>query len=199
MEIIRDMLDKETPQININGRVCHHRTRILYALTELYHLENYIEIGVHNGSSMSYVLQSDKNRKCVGIDPFETLNVSNGFFSVYINKDKITENKSLLNINANNKHNSAIKLVKKLSNDVTDDDLDGEEFDLLFIDGNHDYDFVMQDFTQFLKYVKKGGFIVFDDLHQAGPGKAFREISESDQRVELFGSTGTEGILTKVV
>ena len=40
-----------------------------------------------------------------------------------------------------------------------------EELDLLFIDGDHTYDGVKNDFERYSKYVKRGGFIIFDDYH----------------------------------
>ena len=41
-----------------------------------------------------------------------------------------------------------------------------EPIDLLFIDGDHSYEGVKQDFTNYTKYVKSGGFILIDDYHK---------------------------------
>ena len=60
MNALINLANTQNPKIEIDGRICHHRIIILFALTELYNLENYLEIGVHNGSSMSYVIQSKK-------------------------------------------------------------------------------------------------------------------------------------------
>lgn len=189
------ILDKN-PKINIQSRICHHRINILYALTELYGLKNYLEIGVHNGSSMSYVLQSSKNKNCVGIDPFEDLKTNDPHMMHYQNKDKITLIKTLNNIKKNNKYNSNINLIKKLSKDVLDNEI--PDIDLLFIDGDHTYKAVLNDYKKFSKYVKSGGFIVFDDLHQDGPKKCFNEIVSTDKNIKLFGIyKRTEGILIK--
>ena len=105
MEKLQTLILENKPKINIDGRVCHHRIEILYALTEIYILENYLEIGVHNGSSISYVLQSNKNKKCIGIDPFETLQTKDPHMTHYIKNDNITERKTLQNICKNNKYN----------------------------------------------------------------------------------------------
>jgi predicted O-methyltransferase YrrM len=197
MDLLIDILKIKKPSISINGRTCHHRIDILYALTEKYNLKNYLEIGVHNGSSMSYVLQSDKNKSCIGIDPFETLTTVDPHMTHYIKMDKITEEKTQLNLNKNNRYNSNIKLVKKLSSEVLDNSIENN-IDLLFIDGDHKYESVYADYKKFLKYVKSGGFIVFDDLHQDGPNKCFNEIVKNDKDINLFGIyKETEGILRK--
>lgn len=39
-----------------------------------------------------------------------------------------------------------------------------EPFDLAFIDGNHNYDLVKQDFLNYRKYVRPGGIIAFHDI-----------------------------------
>ena len=58
---------------------------------------------------------------------------------------------------------------------------------MLFIDGNHNFQAVLNDFNKFFKYVKKGGFIVFDDLHQPGPSKVFNKICKENKNIKLFG------------
>tara|TARA_B000000557_G_C20757273_1_gene435770 strand:- start:593 stop:1189 length:597 start_codon:yes stop_codon:yes gene_type:complete len=198
MEKLQKLILENKPKINIDGRVCHHRIEILYALTEMYILENYLEIGVHNGSSISYVLQSNKNKNCIGIDPFETLQTIDPNMTHYIKKDNITERNTLQNICKNNKYNSNIKLIKKLSENVLNNEIN-DNIDLLFIDGNHNYKAVLNDYMKFSKYVKSGGFIVFDDLHQDGPKKCFEEIVNNKKDVKLFGIyKNTEGILRKL-
>jgi len=202
MDKLNTLILNENPKIDIRGRVCHHRTEILYGLTELYNLQNYLEIGVHNGSSMSYVLQSNKNKICIGIDPFEDLRhhpllLKSRHMLNYQKNDKITLEKTLNNLKKNNKYNSNIKLIKKLSKDVLDNEI--PDTDLLFIDGDHTYKAVLNDYIKYSKFVKSGGFIVFDDLHQDGPKKCFNEIVSTDKNIKLFGIyKETEGILIKL-
>ena len=43
MDKLNTLILNENPKIDIRGRVCHHRTEILYGLTELYNLQNYLE------------------------------------------------------------------------------------------------------------------------------------------------------------
>lgn len=197
MKQVEDLISNHKPKININGRTCHHRVDILYGLTEFFSLKKYLEIGVHNGSSMSYVLQSNKNETCVGIDPFETLKTVDPEMTHYQNIDKVTEEKTLNNLNNNNKYNSNIKLIKKLSIDVLDEEI--SEINLLFIDGDHSYEAALNDYYKYSKYVKSGGFIVFDDLHISGVKNCFNKIVNTDKNIKLFGIyKKSEGILIKL-
>ena len=45
------------------------------------------------------------------------------------------------------------------------EELNSHELDLLFIDGDHTLDGVKNDYVRYSKYVKKGGYIIFDDYH----------------------------------
>ena len=196
MDALCSIIKTDKPTINIKGRVCHHNIRILYALCKKFNLENYLEIGVHNGSSASYVLQCSNIKKFIGIDPFEKLITTDASMTHYQSMDYITISKSLKNIENNNKAGASIQLIQDYSCNVNTDDV-GNNIDLLFIDGDHNYDAVLKDFHMFKNCVRTGGFIVFDDLHQNGPKKAFNEI-KNDSDVEMFGIyENTEGILMK--
>lgn len=197
MEVLSAIIKDDIPVISIQGRVCHHKIKILYALCKQFNLENYLEIGVHNGSSMSYVLQCNYIKQCVGIDPFEKLQTSDPTMIHYQQNDHITLNKSLQNIQNNNKHGADIQLVQEYSCNVNPDKF-GNNVDLLFIDGDHNYNAVLKDYHMFKRCVRPGGFIVFDDLHQEGPGRVFNEVQRHSD-VKLFGIYDkTEGILVKM-
>ena len=47
-----------------------------------------------------------------------------------------------------------------------------ESFDIIYIDGNHEKRYVLEDSVSCFKKIKKGGWIVFDDMHD-------REVSEA--------------------
>ena len=197
MQDLSNIINNDIPSINIEGRVCHHKIKVLYALCKKYNLETYLEIGVHNGSSMSYVLQWNNIKKCIGIDPFEQLNTSDPSMTHYQNMDHITMSNSLKNIENNNKYDADIQLIQEYSCNVNPDDI-GNNIDLLFIDGDHNYDAVLKDFHMFKNCVRHGGIIVFDDLHQDGPRRVFDEI-KNHVDVKLVGIYDkTEGILMKV-
>ncbi len=54
-----------------------------------------------------------------------------------------------------------------------------QELDILFIDGDHQYEAIKRDYALFFPFVRKNGLIIFHDTNHPlfpGPGKAVREI-----------------------
>jgi cephalosporin hydroxylase len=49
--------------------------------------------------------------------------------------------------------------------------LDGRALDLLFVDGDHTYEGVRQDFADYSHLVRSGGLVAFHDIVPGGPGK----------------------------
>ncbi len=184
---------------NINGRVCHNRVIILYILCKLFDIKNYLEIGVHNGASMSYVVSNDKNiKKCIGIDLFENT------FGHY-KKDKITQKNTLSNIEKNNKNNELF-LIKGNSRDAITKNqlvkkLNNQKIDLLFIDGDHTYEGVKNDFIIYEDIVNINGYIVLDDYCQKYPGiiQFVNEYIKKNNNYEIIGIFEDNELLIKKI
>jgi predicted O-methyltransferase YrrM len=142
----------------MKGNTFHHHYHILYSLRSLIQKDNiiYTEIGTFNGGSLCLMLQHPMSLKCVSIDPF------------HLDRTNITivkENIAKFNIN-----NYEVLLTEKFSTDKSFiKDLHFKDFttDILFIDGDHSYQAVLDDFNNFNIFVSKGGFIVFDDYQDA--------------------------------
>jgi len=150
---------------NVNGRICHHNVKVLNTIASLLDIKTYLEIGVHNGTSMSYVVSQDKRPiKCYGVDLFKhTVR--------QYKRDKLDIRSTLQNIQASNVSNSKIVLVTGDSTKKeTINKFRNKEIDLFFIDGDHGYEGVKQDFENYIPFVKKDGIIVFDDYHSSWPG-----------------------------
>ena len=165
----------------IKDRLCHHRVRFLNIIINYLEgkIKNYLEIGVHNGCSMSYVLQSDyKVENCYGIDLFE-----NTFYKDTLNKNKIFNNLQLLNKNKNN-----IKLIKgnSRSKEIINS-INNINFDIIFIDGDHTYEGVKNDFLNYYKLLNETGIMIFDDYNQAPNNKGvYKFINEIKNNKKLF-------------
>jgi len=171
---------------NINGRVCHNLIIILHIICKLYNIKNYLEIGVHNGGSMSYVVSESKPKICFGIDLFEDCT------GHYIN-DKITQEKSFNNIKKNN-INSTINLIKGNSGSLETIEslkvkLLNNKIDLLFIDGDHSYEGVKNDFLNYSSFVAKNGLIILDDYNDNYKGiiKFVNEYIINNNNYEILG------------
>ena len=156
-------IQKEKITRNIEGRICHHKVLVLDILRHLYDLNYYAEIGTHSGASLSYCVLNEKRLNAFAIDLFEDT------FGHYLN-DNLSLESTKQNLQRTNSHNHDIRYIKGNSNsDETEnklkESLNSNELDLLFIDGDHTYEGVKNDFERFSKYVKRGGFIVVDDFN----------------------------------
>jgi len=171
---------EERIAVSVKGRIPHQRTRILYMLCELLGAEirRYLEIGVHNGASMAWVLQSSHPKYCVGIDPFEELPVGDPRMQHYQKLDEIHIDKTRGNLEGSNPHGYPVELIQALSQDVVGR-VGDDPVDLLLIDGDHSYDAVKRDFELYSEIVRKGGYIVLDDVDGGGPKRFAEEIDLS--------------------
>lgn len=163
----------------IDGRICHSSIIILKIISDIYKIENYAEIGVHNGGSMAIMIGNKNSKKLFGIDLFEDIYNINKHYNKnkydtyqYFRRDNLHINKTLKNLElVKNKFNISPELYLIQGNSYYDKTL--EEFnkkckvllDLLFIDGDHTFDGIKNDFEKYSKYVKKNGYIIFDDYH----------------------------------
>ena len=192
-DIINDLSNKEYYNFleneickNIDGRICHHKIRILHTICKLMNINSYLEIGVHNGGSMSYVISNNKTIKCYGIDLFDDT------YGYYKNEDKINLLRTTLNIEKNNKcskinliqgNSFSNKTVEKLKN------LLKEKIDLLFIDGDHSYNGVKNDFIKYSEFVKSNGIIILDDfnIEHTDIVKFVYEYINNNSRYKILG------------
>ncbi len=146
---------------DIPERHFHDHTFILYDIrTCLGDSEKiYTEIGSYVGHSACLLLKHEYKTILHCIDP---LVLDSSHFS-----GKLTQEQTLKkNIENNNEHLYIVNIHKKYSTDAKFiDSLIAQNFktDILFIDGDHTKEGVLNDFYKFHQFVNKGGFIIFDD------------------------------------
>ena len=128
---------------------------------------NYLEIGVHNGASFCSAIYSNSNINCYGIDLWEDVNVQ-----AYKNIDNLTLERTLKNVENSNRYNNFFKLFK--GNTFKKESINFAKnigkIDLLFLDGDHSYNGVKTDFTNYSPLVESGGYIIFDDYSPGHDG-----------------------------
>lgn len=146
-------------KVHNDVRLCHHKVRALYALREALttKISKYLEIGVHNGCSLSYVLSSKYPVQAFGIDLFKA-------GPQKYKRDKLTVESTRNRLSKINESSHLLQLICANSQDPKTYSLFEEgSFDLIFIDADHSYNGVKNDFTCAIKYLSPDGIIVFDD------------------------------------
>jgi len=140
----------------INDQTFHHHYHILYDIAELYpkyYNLVYVEIGCYAGGSACLMLQRS-NTKVISIDLGTPIDES----IVHTNINKLNKfNNSYNYLKGNSQTYEMVNKLKELINEI----------DILFIDGDHSYQGVINDFLLYEELVKKGGYIVFDDYNDS--------------------------------
>lgn len=138
----------------INDQTFHHHYHILYDIANTYpedQVITYVEIGCYAGGSACLMLQRP-NTKVISIDLGHPISPS-------IVHDNVAQLNHLKNpyyyIQGNSQTYETVDLLK----DIT------QEIDILFIDGDHSYQGVINDFLLYKDLVKPEGYIVFDDYN----------------------------------
>jgi len=134
-----------------------------------------LELGVESGAFSNIICKANPGVKLYCVDAW----VSYGEYRHYVSQETIDafyENakKTLAPYNT--------KLIKGLSMDVVETFVD-ESLDFVFIDGNHTYDFVTQDVTEWSKKVRPGGIVSGHDYirkasQNNGVIEALRDFTE---------------------
>lgn len=134
----------------------HHHFHILYDIANLYENEiTYVEIGCYAGKSACLMLHRP-NTKVISIDA-----------GYPISKDIVFENMSKFYL-----HNNRYSYIEGLSQDAATveklrEQLNDTRIEILFIDGSHKFGDVIRDFSLYERFVKKNGYIVFDDYNDS--------------------------------
>jgi predicted O-methyltransferase YrrM len=167
----------------------HHHYHILFDLANSFNKRNvvYCEIGAYCGASASLVLQRP-NTIAFSIDIGEPASQKDVEFYV-----------SLFNC-----HNNYYKYIKGDSRNLQTKELlvlalkeieqvnPSHKIDILFIDGDHSYQAVIDDFNLYKDLIAKGGFIVFDDfndsVHSPEVKKAVLDLMPYFDDFEIIGA-----------
>jgi hypothetical protein len=144
--------------------------------------KNIAEIGAGYGTHSRYILLNNPSiDKLTIIDPMKfypndpfandinsciPVNEKNNFDRLYelINEDLA-------------KISNKYRWIHKQSDEVTDEEIPNESLDALFIDGNHAYDFVLNDLKKYWNKVRSGGQILGDDYWMEGVARAVNDFS----------------------
>jgi predicted O-methyltransferase YrrM len=141
---------------------------------------NYLEIGTFYGANIlsvanTYGLHNDSRLYC--IDPWEDYND----YPEYKNQQPIIYNSFINNI-----ENSGVKdkiIINRGYSNLEIPKFQDEFFDIIYIDGNHEPEYVLEDAVLSFRKLKKNGIMIFDDYGWGGPdltqkGKENKELAK---------------------
>jgi len=173
---------------NINSSIKPVEGNFLYNLINEYKLKKCLEVGMAYGISSMYILLGLKKLKkddikLDSIDPFQETQWNN--FGVKLVKKikmdkyhKLYEDKSYIVLP---------KLLEKKN-----------EYDLIFIDGWHTFDYTLLDFFYANLLLRKGGIIVIDDAYHQGVNKCLKYLDSNYKNYKRIKSPSTVGAYEKI-
>lgn len=120
------------------------------------------EIGVHDGDHAIDMMESLPIKKLYLIDPWMSYedyyeSVKNPRKTTKALNERMNVTKKILK-----KYGDKVVFIRKFSSDAVNHFKD-ESLDFVYIDGNHQYEFVKEDIENYYPKVKKGGIIGGDD------------------------------------
>jgi len=142
------------------------RFHVLHELITQNNFKTYVEIGLGKGLTVNYLLKNiqDPEFKMYGVDPFMTypeLRENNAASLKFIRT--MHRNEGLVaGVVGDDKR---FTLIKKMSDDAALD-FEHESIDLVFIDGNHSYEYVLSDMENWTPLVRMGGVVAGHDYTQ---------------------------------
>lgn len=146
-----------------------------------------LEIGTANGGTLFlFCCIAAENAKIISLD----LPVSNSIFRIPIYKSFCSKNQCMHLIRNDSHKKETLTKVKNI--------LRGEKIDFLFIDGDHTYEGVKEDFKMYGPLVKTNGLIAFHDITNLVPGcdvmRFWNEIKKDYEIIEILNDNKYGGI-----
>lgn len=160
---------------------------------------NYLEIGTFYGANLlsvanTYGLHNDSKLYCV--DPWEDYND----YSEYKNQQS-----SIYNTFISNVENSGVKgkiVINRGFSNVEIPKFQDDFFDIIYIDGNHEPEYVMEDAVLCFRKLRKNGIMIFDDYGWGGPDLTQRGIDGFirgyHKRIQVLGERNTQVFIRKL-
>ena len=131
-----------------------------------------LEIGVHKGDFSKQLAQNLDPKKLILVDPwiaYDDKIYSNSWYGNSSISNQVIQDQYFLDIKKyfeNEIRLETVEVHRKTSDDFFDQNQ--LKFDLIYIDGNHLFDFVVRDITNSLNFINRDGIIVLDDYGVAG-------------------------------
>lgn len=160
---------------------------------------NYLEIGTFYGANVISVANTygfHPESKLYCIDPWEDYND----YPEYRGEQPNIYNSFIRNVEKSGQKDKII--VKRGYSNKEIPKFDEDFFDIIYIDGNHEPEYVLEDAVLCFRKLKKGGIMIFDDYGWGGPDLTQRGIdgftSGYHKRIKILGERGTQLFVMKI-
>lgn len=175
--------------IQINTRFDIHKLINLSNLSG-----SYVEIGVAKGEFTKYILENTSLSKLMLVDPYKNFEIKD--FSDAMN---FIDMEKLFKICKNNLFNyrNRIHFIRKTSSEAVLE-IDDESIDVVYIDGNHAYKFVLEDLRNYWPKLRSGGIMFGDDVYEYSENKDVVKIWDGVS-LEKSHSWGVYGVHAAVI
>jgi len=159
----------------------------------------YLEIGAFYGANIISVANtygSHTDSKLYCIDPWEDYTD----YPEYKNQQQSIYNSFLKNIEKSG-HKDKIIINRGYSNKILHT-LQDDFFDIIYIDGNHEPEYVLEDAVLSFRKLKVGGIMIFDDYGWGGPDLTQRGIDAFlagyNKKILKLGEKDTQVFIKKL-
>jgi hypothetical protein len=112
---------------------------------------NYLEIGCFEGRSSVFILESFKQSNATLVDPFISNEINLDFLKI--------ENNFIKNISS---FKERVKKKKMTSDQFFKNNF--QKYDLIYVDGAHDFESVKKDCQNSFNFLNQNGIMIFDDF-----------------------------------
>jgi predicted O-methyltransferase YrrM len=159
----------------------------------------YLEIGAFYGANLlsvasTYAKHDDST--LVAIDPWTDYSD----YPEYKGQQEMIYDTFQSNI-SNSDHKHKITVKRGYSNELTPT-LEDNSFDIIYIDGNHEPEYVLEDGVLAFRKLKVGGYLIFDDYGWGGPNLTQRGIdafvSGYYKRIKVLGMLDSQVFIQKL-
>lgn len=153
--------------INSETKIFSDRIQLIKYLGDIEHI---CEIGVGLGDFSKILIDSCRAKIFYGVDLFELHNIpvlwgkdTNKLFN---NEDHFSYYKKMLKKYENN---TKCEIIKKDSKKLIVEDFQNQKFGLVYIDGDHTYDYVINDLEIAKNIIEDNGVIILNDYTKYDP------------------------------
>ena len=160
---------------------------------------NYLEIGAHRGCNLICVALTyarDPESKLFAIDPWDDYNE----YPEYKGYQSQIEASFHKNISLFENVKARVKAMKGYSHELVPT-FPNEYFDIIYVDGNHQPEYVLEDGVLSFRKLKTNGIMIFDDYNYCGLDVTKRGVdaflTAYRDRIEYLGFYGGQIFLRK--